>query len=247
MNCLYGVASDTVRHQGRDIDTMAVISFASTKGGAGKTTACIVLGTEVARHGAHVTMIDADPAGRLVDWAEKGSLPPNISVSQCIKLDQLSDTVRDAQERSALVLIDLEGIASRLNSAAIARSNLVIIPMGDEQQDAKAAIETLSEIKLDEATLGRPIKSRVLFSRTKAAVKSGFARDINKSMRSNVPCFKVELHDRTAYSKLHNTGGDLYGLNTESSGRLASARENAAAYTQEVFAVLNSEEGNDHE
>lgn len=38
---------------------MAVISFASSKGGAGKTTSAIILGTELAE-GATVIMIDAD-------------------------------------------------------------------------------------------------------------------------------------------------------------------------------------------
>lgn len=219
---------------------MAVISFASTKGGAGKTTACIVLGTEVARHGVNVTMIDADPAHRLRDWANRSALPLNISVIECDNLEQLSAAVKTAQERSELVLIDLEGVASRLNSAAMARSNLVIVPMGDEQQDATAAVNTLSEIRLDEGTLGRPILARVLFSRTKSAVKSGFARDVNESMRANVPCFEVELKDRAAYSKLHNTGGDLYGLDVKGAGRLANAKDNAAAFAREVMFVLNS-------
>lgn len=219
---------------------MAVISFASTKGGAGKTTACILLGTEVARHGAHVTMIDADPAHRIIDWSQRGDLPPNISVIQCEGLQQLSDAVKEAQTRSALVLIDLEGIASRLNSAAMARSNLVIVPMGDEQQDATAAVKTLAEIRLDEGTLGRPILARILFSRTKAAAKSGFARDVNQSMRENVPCFEVELKDRAAFSKLHNTGGDLHGLDPRGAGRLDVAKINAAEFANEVMHILSS-------
>lgn len=44
---------------------MRVISFASSKGGGGKTTSAIILGTELAE-GASVIMIDADPAQRLL-------------------------------------------------------------------------------------------------------------------------------------------------------------------------------------
>ncbi len=241
INCLEGMSGRMVWYQGRDIDTMAVISFATTKGGGGKTTSCIILGTEVARSGVHVTIIDADEEHRVVDWAERRALPRNISVIQCLSVDALSSAVKEAQTRSALVLIDLEGIASRLNSAAIARSNLVIIPMGDEQPDANAAVKTLRVIKQDEETLGRPIPTRILFNKTDAGVKSGFAREINRSMRDHVPCFETELHKRAAFSKLHNVGGNLYDLDPERAGRLESAKDNAAAFVREVQAVLKAQ------
>lgn len=40
---------------------MPVISIANPKGGAGKSTTALVLGTTIAAHGATVTVIDADP------------------------------------------------------------------------------------------------------------------------------------------------------------------------------------------
>src|SRR3546814_15159293 len=40
---------------------MPVISFANAKGGAGKTTAALLLATELARHGLRVAIIDCDP------------------------------------------------------------------------------------------------------------------------------------------------------------------------------------------
>ncbi len=40
---------------------MPVISFASSKGGAGKTTSAIILATELAQ-GTDIVLIDADPA-----------------------------------------------------------------------------------------------------------------------------------------------------------------------------------------
>jgi chromosome partitioning protein len=47
---------------------MPVIVFASPKGGAGKTTAAVVLGSEVARKEAKVVVIDADPRKRITRW-----------------------------------------------------------------------------------------------------------------------------------------------------------------------------------
>jgi chromosome partitioning protein len=40
---------------------MPTIAFASPKGGVGKSTAAVLLATELAGFGAGVTMIDADP------------------------------------------------------------------------------------------------------------------------------------------------------------------------------------------
>ncbi len=40
---------------------MPTIVFASSKGGAGKSTSAVLLATQLAERGAEVTLIDADP------------------------------------------------------------------------------------------------------------------------------------------------------------------------------------------
>jgi chromosome partitioning protein len=47
---------------------MAVITFANTKGGAGKTTAVLLLATELARKGYRITILDADPQHWISHW-----------------------------------------------------------------------------------------------------------------------------------------------------------------------------------
>lgn len=127
---------------------MPVISFASSKGGTGKTTSAIVLGTELAQ-GASVIMIDADPAQRLLRWASLAPPPENLSVMASGGECSIQSEIDEARTQAAFVLIDLEGSASRLTSFAIAESDLVIIPSGEEQQDADAAIDTLAEIGME--------------------------------------------------------------------------------------------------
>ncbi len=221
---------------------MAVISFASTKGGAGKTTACVVLANTLAKK-LTVTVIDADPAARIMDWAGQGPHSTNIHVVECADEKRIQKEIRDAQERSQVVLVDLEGVASRLNSFVIAKSDLVIIPMSDEQQDAKAAVETLAQVKQDGEFANREIPARVLFTRTQALdqAKARFRKMINTQMRGNVPCFETELKDRVAYSNLHNTGGGLDDLPKSVSG-VGKAMVNAAAFAAEVSHVLRGEE-----
>jgi chromosome partitioning protein len=50
---------------------MPTIVFASPKGGVGKSTAAVLLATELASHGGSVRMIDADPNRPLTQWANR--------------------------------------------------------------------------------------------------------------------------------------------------------------------------------
>ena len=43
---------------------MPTIVFANPKGGAGKSTAAVILATQLARRGGKVTILDADPIRR---------------------------------------------------------------------------------------------------------------------------------------------------------------------------------------
>ena len=215
---------------------MPVVTFASRKGGAGKTTACIILGSELSEH-ISVTMIDADPAARLSRWAKRAPLPENISLIHCAEEDRILDVLENAREKSRFVLIDTEGLASRLNTMISLNSNLVIVPMGDEQQDADDAVLTLRDLRNDGRTVGREVKARILFTRVKAAVKATFERELNSTMRGGVECFSTELVARTAYSTLHNTGGTLRQL--EGAGRFERAIENAESFVSEVLETFS--------
>ena len=54
---------------------MPTIVFASPKGGAGKSTSAVVLASELARRGAAVTIIDADPNRPVSAWAKRPGRP----------------------------------------------------------------------------------------------------------------------------------------------------------------------------
>jgi len=54
---------------------MPTIVVASPKGGAGKSTTAVLLGTELARGGVPVTMLDCDPNQSLTIWADRADLP----------------------------------------------------------------------------------------------------------------------------------------------------------------------------
>lgn len=143
-----------------------------------------------------------------------------------------------AQSQATFVLIDLEGSASRLTSFAIAESDLVIIPAGEEQQDADAAIETLAEIEMEGRSRRRIIPAAILFARTSAAVKSKLEKHIHGELAKVGRVMETELHRRTAFSSLHNAGGGLRQLDPAEVNGIDKALANAQAYASEIIDLL---------
>lgn len=220
---------------------MPVIAFASSKGGAGKTTACIVLGTELAE-GASVTMIDADPAARLAKWSGLAPLPEQLTVITSRGEKAILTEIEEAASQSAFVLVDLEGTASRLTSFAMSASDLVIVPTGEEQQDADAAIDTLAEVRMEAKARRSEIPAVILLTRTAASVKSRLERHIGNELRNAGRVLETELHRRTAYSSLHNAGGGLRTLDRTDVNGVDKAIDNAARYADEVISILEEQQ-----
>lgn len=216
---------------------MHVITFASSKGGAGKTTSAIILATTLARS-QRVLLIDADPAKRLLSWSKKAPLPENLTVIASGGERHIHDEIDKGKAEYAYTIVDLEGAATRLNAYAMGESSLVIIPMGDEQPDAEGAIETLSQLALEARTLRREIPVRVLFVRTQAAVKSRLEKSLNQQVRDKIGSFATELHRRTAYSSLHSFGGTLYDLPTDEVTGVQKAIMNAELFEEELRTTL---------
>jgi len=220
---------------------MPVISFASSKGGAGKTTSAIILGTELAASGSGVVFIDADPAARLAKWAAIAELPDGIRVIESEGERAILDEVDEAASEAAFVIIDLEGSASRLASFAIGESDLVVVPSGEEQQDADEAVATLAEVAREGRSRGKNIPAAVLFCRTNVAVKSRLEKFIQNQLQAAAPIFETQLHRRTAFSALHNAGAGLRELDHSEFNGIEKAILNAQSFAAEVIDMLEGQ------
>lgn len=226
---------------------MPVISIANAKGGSGKTTTALILATELAR-GISVTLIDADPRRPLTTWATLPGRPETISVITSAGERRILDEISDANAKSAFVIIDLEGVASRMTSFAMSQSDMVIIPTQEQQQDVTAAIDVIAELRRDMRATNRAVPYALVMTRTRVVAKPRSARFIARQLAtSGIPMFTTEINERDAFASLFMTGGDLRGLDPDDINNIEAAIANAGAFAAEVIDWLEMQSINEKE
>ena len=218
---------------------MPVIVFASSKGGAGKTTACITLAGELARQGKDnnisISLIDADPNQHSAKWALKDGCPNNINLIRNSNEETILDDIDDAAEKGGFVLVDLEGTASMAVAHAISRADLVIALCQGSQDDADEAARTIKLIRRQEKALQRSISYSVLFTRTNPAIIPRGLRSIMGDFKAaGIDLFGCSLIDREAFRAVRSFGGIVNDLPTKEVSGIEKAAANSAAYAEEV-------------
>ncbi|MEA2756767.1 MAG: chromosome partitioning protein [Aliidongia sp.] len=218
---------------------MPVISVVQSKGGVGKSTACLILATELARAGKAVTLIDADPNHPLVEWAKLPGLPANVTVIADQSEETIVDTIEEARERTPFVIVDLEGTASARVTFAAASSDLVLIPLQGSALDANQAVRAIKLIRSTGRTRNREIPFAMLFTRMPPALVSrNFKAIEGQLLAGSIPMLPVWLYEREAFKSLFSRGGTLHTLDRSAVSNIEAARENAAAFVMAVVQVL---------
>lgn len=218
---------------------MPTIVVASPKGGAGKSTTAVLLGTELAHGGIPVTMLDCDPNRSLTLWADRAALPNGISVLSDITEADIVRTIKAHDSDGQLVVVDLEGVASRLVSRAISQADLVVTPMRATTLDATIGARALQLIAEEEEALDRDIPHAVVFTMTKA-IQSKQHKGIAVSLKEQgVDVIDPPLMERAAFSGLFAFGGDLHSMPAQ--GNMQGARDNARAFAMQVYKRLTGE------
>jgi len=215
---------------------MPVVTVASPKGGSGKSTASVILATELAHAGAGAVILDCDPNRSISVWANRARLPPRIAVKADVGESEIVRTIKQQDADGRIVIVDLEGVASRLVSRAISQADLVLIPMRATTLDATIGVRALALIQEEEEALGRSIRHAVVFTMTRA-IKSKQHTAIEKSLEGQgVDIIRPPLMERAAFSAIFEFGGDLRSMPAQ--GKMEPAVENAARFAQAVYKRL---------
>lgn len=118
---------------------MKVVTLATQKGGAGKSTLCASLAVAAAEAGQSVVVVDVDPQRSLARWHQRREIGEHATRIEHRSLNPVETDVRAAltglldrirgEAPAALVLIDTPGHRSNVTDTAMQLGDLVLLPV----------------------------------------------------------------------------------------------------------------------
>lgn len=174
-----------------------IIALCNQKGGVGKSTLTIHLADAIARAGAKVLAIDADPQGSLSAWAASREDAPLFPVVAMARNNLHRDLAAIAGDY-AHVVIDSPPRVSALARSAILAADLVLVPVQPSSLDLWAAGETVELV--NEAQQFKPdIKAAFVINR---AAKTLITRDVKEALADYpFPVLRAGLGQRVSFSE----------------------------------------------
>ncbi len=183
---------------------MSIITTATTKGGAGKTTVAQMIIGAVHDLGYSIGVIDTDENQTLSNWLSNNS---NMAIDCRVVLDD-SKVVEEAQmmnRKHDLVIIDTPGAQSQSTVFAIGCADLVIVPLQLSKADLMQAQKTYRLVQSTGSISGRNIPARLLF--TDYTPKTKIAKKVRQQVAGyGLPVFNTRLHHLVAYKELTFSG-----------------------------------------
>lgn len=183
-----------------------IITFASSKGGVGKSTACACVAAELAREGANVLLLDLDQNRTLDRWAKRAPFP-GLTV-KAVDQQKFSNVLRDDEKSGHYdhICIDLPGTREVTLYKALARADLVVIPAQASEPDLREALVIVGDIRDVGETTGRAIPYRLLLTKIfplRTRVTDFAYAELE---RHGLPLFRTALVERAAYREMFLTG-----------------------------------------
>jgi len=171
-----------------------IFGFLNQKGGVGKSTLSICLAASLARSGARVLLIDADPQGSALDWAAARQSPPLFTVVGFPR-PSIHKEIGQMGKGYDHIIIDGPPRVTDLARSAIMASDVVVIPVQPSPYDIWAAEEVVKLI--DEARIYKEnIKSVFLVNRK--ITNTAIGRDVREALAT----YKVHVLDASVAQRV---------------------------------------------
>ena len=222
---------------------MTIISFANSKGGAGKSTLCLLIASELAEAGTKVLIIDADEQQSCSQWAERcrvaGTLPPAISISRASTPEELKALLQASQ--AEIVLVDVQGSMNKMLSAAVVASDVTIVP---SKANVMEMNETVKLFEWAQANLRRAPLRLVLTRVDGIDVNTTAFKDAVQLIRqNNLPAFGTFIRSRKVYEQFSNNAGSLGTIARDPSKieQVEKARANILSLISDISDLLKAE------
>jgi chromosome partitioning protein len=182
---------------------VSIITIASSKGGAGKTTIARLLLGHAVRNGVTAAAVDSDLNHSLTDWINQHH--PSFEVRAVIDETQIVPMVSRLHEMHDFVVIDTAGAATQATVFAIGCADLVLVPLKLSAADVTEAMRTMALVKSASTMMGREIVARVVLTGFKP--RTSVATHVEQEIASvALPDLKTRLHDLVAFEEMTFNG-----------------------------------------
>jgi len=218
---------------------MPVITFANTKGGAGKTTMALVVAGELARLGQRVAMLDADPQQWISRWMTKITAMPNLSIVPDITADNIEETIKKLAKSTDYIVVDLPGGLTPLLAKGLGLSRHVFVPVQGCALDAAGGAQVLEILKQLGSECGIKIPHSVALTRVNSIITTRALQAVKALLaEQQVHVLDTPLIERAAYRDMFDAGAMLSTMNPETVSNLDRAQENARMLTLEILRLV---------
>ncbi|MCF6369105.1 ParA family protein [Rhizobium halophilum] len=214
---------------------MPVITFANTKGGAGKTTAVLLLATELVEQGYRVTILDADPQQWITRWHKLSSTSDRLTVVSYVNASTVERNIADARLTTDYFIVDLPGARTSLLATAIGLSDHVLIPIQGCAMDAQGGANVLELLQYLERRANIRVPHSVVLTRVNPMVTTRALLAVKGLLaQRNVDVLNTPIVERAAFRDVFDCGGSLHTMDEAHVSNLDKARENARLFAEEM-------------
>ena len=189
-----------------------IVGIANQKGGVGKTTLSVNLAAALARTGARVLLIDADPQGSALDWAAARETAPLFSVVGLPRPTVHKDLTGIAKGYDHVV-IDGPPRVTDLARAGILASDGVLIPVQPSPYDIWAADEV---VKLIEEARVFKENLKATFVVNRKITNTAIGRDVGEALAAyNLPTLSASITQRVVFAEAVAQGKAVFEIDPE--------------------------------
>jgi len=207
-----------------------IMAFLNQKGGVGKTTLATHLAGELVARGRSAVVIDADPQGSALDWAQRRQQKGLQRLFGVVGLPRETLHIEAPELAHSVdhVIIDVPPRVTALTRSALLAADVALIPVQPSPYDVWASAEAVALIT--EARFFRPLL-HTAFVINRRVVGTVLGREARSALADQpFPTLQAEVHQRIAFADSVAAGC----LVRECAARSAATRE-ISTLTAEVL------------